>query len=217
MAAALRTAVGKLTPKSSVLMLCDIQDRFRPLIHEGESIVSQANFLCRIGSELDVPVVCTEQYVKAFGHTCADVLNVPATDGTSAGQMTVPTFEKKLFSMCTPEVMSHISSLGDRTSFILFGIEAHVCVQQTALDLLEQGFDVHVVVDGVSSMSPLDREVALNRMEKCGAYLTTAQSAAFMLMQSAEHPNFKTVSKMISTHAAVNNGFHEIARKRSNL
>jgi nicotinamidase-related amidase len=80
--------------------------------------------------------------------------------------MTVPTFEKKLFSMCTPEVMSHISSLGDRTSFILFGIEAHVCVQQTALDLLEQGFDVHVVVDGVSSMSPLDREVALNRMEK---------------------------------------------------
>jgi hypothetical protein len=64
MAAALRTAVGKLTPKSSILMLCDIQDRFRPLIHEGESIVSQANFLCRIGSELDVPVVCTEQYVK---------------------------------------------------------------------------------------------------------------------------------------------------------
>jgi hypothetical protein len=63
MAAALRT-VGKLTPKSSILMLCDIQDRFRPLIHEGESIVSQANFLCRIGSELDVPVVCTEQYVK---------------------------------------------------------------------------------------------------------------------------------------------------------
>ena len=156
-------------------------------------------------------------HLQAFGHTCADVLNVPASDGTSARQLTVPTFEKKLFSMCTPEVMSHISSLGDRSSFILFGIEAHVCVQQTALDLLEQGFDVHVVVDGVSSMSPLDREIALNRMEKCGAYLTTAQSAAFMLMQSAEHPKFKTVSKMISNHAKVTNGFHEIARKHSNL
>jgi len=66
MAAALRT-VGKLSPHNTCLMLCDIQDRFRSLIHEGESIVSQANFLCRVGQELEVPIVCTEQYVKVGG------------------------------------------------------------------------------------------------------------------------------------------------------
>ena len=70
MAAALRT-VGRLAPKSSVLMLCDIQDRFRSIIHEGESVVTTGNFLCRVGAELDVPVVCTEQYVKVGW--CAEV------------------------------------------------------------------------------------------------------------------------------------------------
>lgn len=83
--------------------------------------------------------------------------------------------------------------------------------------LLIAGYDVHVVVDGVSSMSPLDRDIALKRMEKSGAYMTTAQSAAFMLMQSANHPNFKTVSKMISGHAKNTNGFHELARRQSSL
>ena len=81
------------------------------------------------------------------------------------GSLAIPTFEKKLFSMVTPEVTAHISALppSPPTSYVLFGIEAHVCVQQTCLDLLSEGHDVHVVVDGVSSQSPLDREVALER------------------------------------------------------
>jgi len=106
--------------------------------------------------------------------------------------------------MITPEVQSHINSLPTPPqSFILFGIEAHVCVQQTALDLLAKGYDVHVVVDATSSQSPLDREVALERMKGSGAFLTTAQSVAFMLMESAEHECFKTVSKMIVEHGKV--------------
>ena len=113
--------------------------------------------------------------------------------------------------MCTPEVLSHIESLGERTSFVLFGIEAHVCVQQTALDLMERGHDVHVVVDAVTSMSALDRDLALKRMERSGAFLTTSQSVAFMLMQTAEHPNFKTMSKMVAAHAKVPNAFHKNA------
>lgn len=86
---------------------------------------------------------------------------------------------------------------------------AHVCVQQTCLDLLEEGKDVHVICDGVSSQQPFDREIALQRMSQAGAYLTTAQSAAFMLMKSANHPNFKTVSKLTVNHMKLPNEFND--------
>ena len=85
-------------------------------------------------------------------------------------------------------------------------------MQQTCLDLLENGKDVHVIVDGVSSQQYIDREVALQRLVHAGAFLTTAQSAAFMLMQSAEHPNFKTVSKLTVEHMKLKNEFNEVAK-----
>jgi len=124
-------------------------------------------------------------------------------------------FEKKKFSMVTPEVQDCLKTkdFDDRESVILFGIEAHVCVQQTCLDLLEMGKDVHIVVDGVSSQQPFDREIALQRMSNAGAFLTTAQSIAFMLTQSADHPEFKKVSKLTVNHMKVKNEFNEAYKK----
>lgn len=87
-----------------------------------------------------------------------------------------------------------------RKSIVLFGIEAHVCVQQTALDLLEQGYDVHVLADGVSSQRVHDRSVALRRMAQAGAHVTTAESLIFMLLASAEHPQFRTIAGLIKEH-----------------
>ena len=99
--------------------------------------------------------------------------------------------------MLTPEVSAKLDELG-KSSCLLVGIEAHVCVQQTCLDLLQQGKQVHLIVDGVSGQQAIDRQVALQRLQAAGAFLTTAQSAAFVLMQTAEHPNFKTVSSFAS-------------------
>lgn len=120
-------------------------------------------------------------------------------------------FEKKKFSMITEEVESLLNTkeFVERDSVVLFGIEAHVCVQQTCLDLLQMGKNVHIVVDGVSSQQPFDREIALQRMSNAGAFLTTAQSIAFMLMQSADHPEFKKVSKLTVNHMKVKNEFNE--------
>jgi isochorismate hydrolase len=109
--------------------------------------------------------------------------------------------------MLTEQVQEHLTSL-NKSSYVLFGIEAHVCVQQTALNLLEQGHDVHIVADGVSSQQPYDREIALHRMSQAGAFLTTAQSASFMLMQSADHANFKAVSKLTVEHMKKQNQFN---------
>ena len=198
-----RRAVGKLSPQSTALLVCDVQERFRPLIHKMETVINTTKFMTSLAKELDFPIVATQQYTKVFGPTVTDAFADPADIGTTA-----PVFEKKKFSMCTEEFSQHLASL-NKTSYLLVGIEAHVCLQQTALDLLEQGHDVHIIADGVSSQQPYDRDMALRRMESCGAWLTTAQSAAFMLMGSAEHPNFKAVSKLVKDHMALKNEFNE--------
>ena len=203
---AARRLVGKLKPESSLLMICDIQTKFRPLVWKGETVVRTAQYMTSVAKALNIPTVATQQYTKVFGPTVAEVFKSP--EDLEA----CPTFEKKKFSMMTDEVQQHVDAL-NKTSFLLVGIEAHVCLQQTALDLLEQGKEVHVIVDGVSSQQPLDREVALQRMSQAGAFLTTAQSAAFMLMQTADHENFKAVSKLTVEHMKLENEFNEALKK----
>ena len=196
-------AVGKLNPQQSVLLVCDVQELFRPLIHKMETVVNTTKFMTSVAKELSIPIVATQQYTKVFGPTIPDAFADANDIGTA-----VPVFEKKKFSMLTPECSEHLSSLG-KTSYLLVGIEAHVCLQQTALDLLEQGHDVHIIADGVSSQQKYDRDMALRRMESSGAWLTSAQSAAFMLLGSADHPNFKVVSKLVKEHMALKNEFNE--------
>ena len=178
-------AVGKLAPSSTTFFLCDIQERFRPLIYNGETIVSTAKYLTSTATELDIPIIATQQYTKVFGPTVTDCF-ANGQEGIDDLLAKNRVFEKKMFSMMTDEVTERIQNddeLKDRSSVVLFGIEAHVCVQQTCLDLLEMGKEVHIVCDGVSSQQPYDRDIALKRMSEAGAFLTTAQSLAFMLMQ----------------------------------
>lgn len=216
-----RRSVGKVNPQSSVMLLCDIQDRFVPLIHKSATVVQTSRLLTSVAAELKIPVVVTEQYKKVFGPTATACFlpDTALTDGPSVtkdGAMpAVAVFEKKLFSMMTSEVDHYLAALQTsrkvlpaNTSYILFGIEAHVCVQQTCLDLLERGHDVHVVVDACSSMKVLDRNVALERMQQAGAYLTTSQSIVFMLMQTAHHAKFKTVSSYVKENAKLVNEFN---------
>ena len=179
-----------------------------------ETVIQTSKFMTSVASELDIPIVVTQQYTKVFGPTISDAICHPhelfllGSSGSMGNTKKMPVFEKKKFSMMTDEVSTHIASL-NRTSFLLVGIEAHVCLQQTCLDLLELGHEVHVIADGVSSQQSYDREMALRRMENCGAYLTTAQSAAFMLLGSAEHENFKAVSGLVKDHMVLRNEFNE--------
>jgi len=169
-----------------------------------ETVVNTTKFMTSVAKELKFPIVVTQQYTKVFGPTITDAFE----DSNDIGSTLAPIFEKKKFSMCTEECTQHISSL-NKTSFLLVGIEAHVCLQQTALDLLEKGHEVHIIADGVSSQQKYDREIALRRMETSGAYVTTAQSAAFMLLGGADHSNFKAVSKLVKDHLVLKNEFNE--------
>ena len=187
------------------MLLCDVQERFIPLIYKSATVVNTCRYLTGVAKALHIPIIATQQYTKVFGAT------VPECFATPEEFAATPVFEKKLFSMLTPDVQTELDTEMYilRHSFIVMGIEAHVCVQQTCLDLLERGKEVHVIVDGVSSQQIIDRHIALQRLQAAGAYLTTAQSAAFMLMQSADHPNFKAVSKLTVDHMKLPNEFSE--------
>ena len=106
--------------------------------------------------------------------------------------------EKTQFSMVTIKVKELLSkNFPDINSIILCGIESHVCVQGTALALLDQGFDVHVVLDACSSRTQLDRKVSFERMKQSGAFLTTSESVILGLLSDAAHPQFRDVQKLI--------------------
>ena len=105
--------------------------------------------------------------------------------------------------MCVPEVERWLATAENapRKSAVLFGLEAHVCVQQTTLDLLERGFEVHILVDGTSSQLQSDRAVAFARLQSAGAFLTTSESVLMELIRGKEHEHFKPIAALLRIRA----------------
>jgi nicotinamidase-related amidase len=161
--------VGKLRPENTVFLLCDIQEGCRPIMWRGETIIQTAQYMTSVAKTLDIPIVITQKYTKVLGETISETFADPEDLNNTRK------FEKKKFSMCTEEGSAHLNTLKEQ-SVLIFGIEAHVCVQQTCLDLLENGKEVHIVADGVSSQQqpPYDREIALNRMSQVGCLYADA-------------------------------------------
>lgn len=164
----------------------------RDYYHSTEFIVLPccASLQVKAGNILDIPVIVTEQYPKGLGST------VPEIDVSNA-----KVFPKTKFSMVIPELEDILKGHPDRKSVILVGIEAQVCIQQTTLDLLEKGYDVHVLADGVSSRTQVDRLFAIERLRGCGAFITTSEAALFELMGDSKHPKFKEIQNLVKTSA----------------
>ncbi|XP_030366613.1 isochorismatase domain-containing protein 2 isoform X2 [Strigops habroptila] len=174
--------LGRLCPSRSVLLLCDLQERFRPIIHCFPQVVSAAARVRQGCQALGVPVLVTEQRPEVLGPTVPEL-----------GVQDLPKHPKTSFSMLVPPVQAELRARPQLSAAILCGIEA----QQTTLDLLEQGLDVHVVVDACSSRSPMDRAVALGRLQQSGAFLTTSESVLLLLLRDCAHPCFRQVLQLI--------------------
>lgn len=181
--------IKRLDNNSVVLFICDIQERFRPLIYRAESVIARSSLLNEAAKHLKIPRIATLQYPRAFGNM------VPEIDLESTAASTCKTFSKQKFSMMTDEVEASFRGL-NRKQVLICGIEAHVCLLQTALELLESGVDVYIACDAVSSQRPHDRTIALNRLQSAGAVLTSAESAIFDIMRTADHPSFKAISQL---------------------
>ncbi|XP_063798746.1 isochorismatase domain-containing protein 2 isoform X2 [Pseudophryne corroboree] len=182
--------LGKLRQQSSVLFLCDMQEKFRHNIVFFPQIVSVAARMLQAVKLLEMPVIVTEQYPKGLGPTVPEL----GADG-------ITKYSKTCFSMLTPEVEKELQSIPNRRSVILCGIETQACIMSTTLELLDKGFDVHVVADACSSRSQVDRLVALSRMKQSGAFLTTSEGVILQLLQDSTHPKFKEVQKIIMESA----------------
>ncbi|CAG9573684.1 unnamed protein product [Danaus chrysippus] len=179
--------LGALEAQRTAFFLCDIQETFRPHIKHFAEIVKVANKMVEAAKHFNIPVYVSEQYPRGLGHTTKEI----NTDKVAL------VYGKTKFSMYTPELQAKLKSdIPNLGSVVLFGIEAHVCIEQTVIDLLNEDLTVHVVADGVSSRSLLDRSLALQRMQSIGCFVTTAENVLFKLLKDKENPVFKSISKM---------------------
>lgn len=168
------------------LLVIDVQARLVPKIQGATALIRNIAFLLDVAKVLEVPVQATEQYPKGLGPTVAQLLpHLPERPA------------KVAFSSCAvPAVIDTFHRLA-RPKVVLTGIESHVCVLHTALDLLAAGFRVYLAVDAVGARYRLDHETALRRLEQAGAIPTTAEGCAFEWMGGADHPRFKIVSQLV--------------------
>ncbi|XP_072019952.1 LOW QUALITY PROTEIN: isochorismatase domain-containing protein 1-like [Amphiura filiformis] len=191
MAAPTGKTIGNLSTEKTAFFLCDMQERFRPAIKYFSDIVEVSKRLIETAKILSIPLIVTEQYPKGLGSTIS-LVDITQAKGP---------FPKTKFSMVIPEVEKELELLPNVKSIVLFGIETHVCIQQTALDLLAKGYDVHIIADGCSSRSMMDRMFAYERLRQAGAIVTTSESTMFQLVGDKDHPEFKKVQALVKTSA----------------
>ncbi|MDX1964456.1 MAG: hydrolase [Pirellulales bacterium] len=181
--------------RQAAVVVIDAQAKLVPLVMDSGPILANLQKLIRGAAILQVPVLATEQYPSGLGPTVPELAAalIPATS-----QLTPPGIPSKLsFSCCGCETFLRQLAATGRTQVILVGIETHVCVLQTALDLLGAGLRVYVAVDAVSARHRLDHEFALRRMETNGVTLTTVESTLFELCETADRPEFKPLAALI--------------------
>ena len=168
------------------LLVIDVQEKLMVKIPGADALVRNVAFLIDGARLLGMTVQATEQYPKGLGPTVPELVKrLPERPA------------KVAFSCCAvPSVIEGFRTAA-RPKVVLAGIESHVCVQQTALELLALDFRVFVAADGVGSRHALDRDVAIRRLEKAGCVVTTCESAVFEWMGGSDHPRFKDVSKLI--------------------
>lgn len=172
----------------TLTLIVDNQVKLLPSITDSEQMLQNTRTLLSGLKILEIPMIITQQYTKGLGMSEKSIFN---TSG-------VTNYMDKITFSCwkNPAIQEKILSSG-RTQIILCGIETHICVLQTALDLLEAGYKVILVEDCVSSRKLSDKITAVNRMRQAGVTITSYESLLFELMVSAHHPQFKSIQKLI--------------------
>ncbi len=177
-----------LNPVDAALVLVDFQGRLAQIVDRSELVVPNLMRLVKGAQALEMPILATVQVPDKLG---------PALPELSEALGDTPIISKTAFSaMREPEFMLALKQSG-RKQFILGGIEAHVCVLQTGLDLLDAGYEVHILSDAVFSRTAENHDLALARMHDAGATVSSVEIALFELIRTSKHPAFRTISKLV--------------------
>nr|WP_086937342.1 isochorismatase family protein [Thaumasiovibrio occultus] len=175
-------------PTNTVLVLVDVQGKLAQLMHQKESLFQNLQRLIKGAQALDIPIIWVEQNPEKLGPTIPE-LQALLSDQTP--------FAKMGFS-CLSElaVRQHLDQL-ERDHVLVCGIESHICVYQTAMDLYQSDYLVEVVVDAISSREAYQTANAIQRFHHFGILTTTVELALFELMKTAEHPKFRTIQSIV--------------------
>lgn len=171
-----------------VLVFIDVQGKLHEIMHEKDVLDGNLEKVVRCAQLLEVPIIGTEQIPEKLG---------PTSEPFKALLADAPMIAKSAFSCCgEPKFKAALDSTGKKQA-ILVGIETHVCVYQTAIDLMESGFEVYVSADAVSSRVPENRELVLQAMRVAGAKILPTESILFALLRDAADPRFKELLKLV--------------------
>ncbi len=181
-----------MSAHDTALLVVDVQERLVPAISDRQLVVWNCGRLLDGAGILGLPVCATEQYPKGLGPTVAELAQRLSRLRPVGG------LPSKLTFSCggCPELFDNLRQLG-RSKILVCGMETHVCVQQTVLDLLADGWRIYVAVDAVGSRFRIDHQTALRRMECCGATLTTTEAALFEWCQVAGTEQFRQISQLV--------------------
>ena len=179
-------ASRRLTARDGLLLIVDVQEKLVPSIRGGREVVDAIARLARGASLLGVPALATEQYRQGLGATIVPI-----------AELVDDRHEKLTFhAMGALGLVARLGK-GDIRHVAIAGVEAHICVAQTALELIDRGYVVQVVADAVGSHEPTDRDVALDRLRAAGAVISTVEAVLFEWAESAEHPAFKALGTLV--------------------
>ena len=178
----------RIKRENSAGLVIDIQGKLFPHMDHKEALLKKCTTLIEGLKVLDVPLVITEQYPQGLGATVDEIAALVIQDSH---------IEKIAFSCCDEPAVLQTDPMQNRKTIIICGIEAHVCVLQTVVDLLAAGYNAVVVEDCISSRNPVDKRVAVERMRVEGAVITTCESILFELARVAGTDEFKSISRLV--------------------
>lgn len=179
--------LGLIKKENTALLVIDVQERLMAVVQDTQLIFDNVNRLIKGAEVLNVPIIVTEQYPKGLGNTCA-AIELP--EDTQA-------IEKICFScMQSDAVVKQLKEKGI-TTLILCGAETHICVLKTALEAIENGLEVHVIADAVSSRTHSNKQIGLERMRHAGAFIASTEMILFQMIDEAGNDVFKIISKLI--------------------
>lgn len=181
------TKRSKLDRNNAFVLVVDMQERLAPAMSNFAPVEKYNRALVQAAKELGLPVVATEQYPKGLGPTLPSIRELLPD---------APLVKMHFSCGAEPEIVKALAGIG-RKQVLLTGIESHVCVLQTARDLLDQGYEIHLCADAVTSRFEEHKRVALGQIRDMGAIVTTAETAIFDLLHVAGTPDFKKVSPLV--------------------
>jgi len=179
---------GMLDIQKCCLVIVDVQGKLAELMYDRDVLFKNIRILIKAANILDIPLIWCQQRPEALGETVPDIAELLLDNQP---------INKSCFSCCGKDQFKHrLDGLG-RQQVLLCGIEAHVCIYQTAVDLLRNDYEVNVVADAISSRTPENKQIAVSRMETEEVKISCTEMALFELLRTAEHPQFKQIARLV--------------------